>query len=147
MANFDDRVRGRAYAVNDFLFLHNPAVKCKKFHKPWQGPFRVVEVLGPSLYRMTDGDNLRKQKVVHFNRLKPAPAPAPAKATPSPEAVILVCAPGQLAEPEEGLPNGLREPNGLEGDPPNQALLNQAQPDSEGQWCVRKTPWKSTDYR
>ena len=101
--NYDDGVRGRAYVVNDFVFLHNPAVKCehsKKFHKPWQEPFKVVEVLGPSLYRIADGDNPRKQKVVHFNRLKPAPA----KATPSQEAVILV--PGQLAEPEEGLPDG-----------------------------------------
>ena len=33
--------------------------------------------------------------------------------------VILV--PGQLAEPEEGLLDGPREPDGLEGDPPNQA--------------------------
>ena len=48
----------------------------------------VSEVLGPSVYRIADGDNPRKQKVVHFNRLKPAPAPAPAKATPSPEVVI-----------------------------------------------------------
>ena len=35
--NYDDGVRGRAYAVNDFVFLHNPAVKhgrSKKFHKP-----------------------------------------------------------------------------------------------------------------
>ena len=58
--------------------------------------------------------------MVQFNRLKPAPA----KSTPSPEAVILV--PGQLAEPEEGLPDGPREPDGLEGDlpikdPPNLA--------------------------
>ena len=124
--NYDDGVRGKAYAVNDFVFLHNPAVKrgrSKKFHKPWQGPFRVVEVLGPSVYRIADGDNPRKQKVVHFNRLKPAPAPAPAKATPSPEVVILV--PGQLAEPE-GLPDGARELDGLEGHPPNLAPPNQA---------------------
>ena len=51
--------------MNDFVFLHNPAVKrgrSKKFHKPWQGPFKVVEVLGPSVYRIADGDNPRKQK-------------------------------------------------------------------------------------
>ena len=130
--NYDDGVRGRAYAVNDFVFLHNPAVKrgrSKKFHKPWQGPFKVVEVLGPSLYRIADGDNPRKQKVVHFNWLKPAPA----KATPSPEAVILV--PGQLAEPEEGLPDGPREPDGLEGDPPIHNAPNLAARD-----CNRDIP-------
>ena len=47
--------------MNDFVFFHNPAVTCKcghskKFHKPWQGPFRVVEVLGPSVDRIADGD-------------------------------------------------------------------------------------------
>ena len=76
--------------------------------------------------------NPRKQKVVHFNRLKPAPAPAPATATPSPEVVILV--PGQLAEPE-GLPDGARELDGLEGDPPNLAPLNQVARD-----CNRDIP-------
>ncbi|KAL5475374.1 hypothetical protein EMCRGX_G025182 [Ephydatia muelleri] len=150
--NYDDGVRGRAYVVNDFVFLHNPAVKrrrSKKFHKPWQGPFKVVEVLGPSLYRIADGDNPRKQK-----------------------AVILV--PGQLAETEEGLPDGPREPEGLVGDPPIQDPPNLAArdrnrdippplaqvepednslliyhlgqdslPDLGGQWCVTETPWKS----
>ena len=90
---------------------------------------KVVEVLGPSLYRMADGDNPRKQKVVHFNRLKPAPA----KATPSPEVVVLV--PGQLAEPEEGLPDEPREPDGLEGDPPIQDPPNLAARD-----CNRDIP-------
>ena len=47
--------------------------------------------------------------------------------------VILV--PGQLAEPEEGLPDGPREPDGLEGDPPNQAPPNQAARD-----CNRDIP-------
>ena len=122
-------------------------------------------MLGPSLYRIAHGDNPSKQKVIHFNRLKPASAPAPAKATPSPEVVILV--PGQLTEPEEGLPDGPREPDGLECDTPNQAPSNQAardcnrdippshvpvepedmgqdaQPDSEGHWCITETPWKS----
>ena len=128
--NYDDGVRGRAYVVNDLVFLHNPAVgRSKKFHKPWQGPFKVVEVLGPSLYRIAEVITREKQKVVHFNRLKPAPA----KATPSPEAVILV--PGQLAEPEEGLPDGPRKPDGLEGDLPIQDPLNLAARD-----CNRDIP-------
>ena len=44
----------------------------KKFHKPWQGPFKVVEVLGPTVYRIAECANPRRQKVVHFNQLKPA---------------------------------------------------------------------------
>ena len=71
--------------VNEFVFLHNSTVGggySKKFHKPWQGPFKVVEVLGPSVYRIADCANPKKQKVVHFNRLKPGPEEAEA---PPPE--------------------------------------------------------------
>eukprot|EP00731_Ephydatia_muelleri_P004961 Em0002g1137a len=46
----------------------------KKLHRPWQGPFKVVKVLGPSIYRIVDCANPRRRKVVHFNRLKPAPS-------------------------------------------------------------------------
>eukprot|EP00731_Ephydatia_muelleri_P010425 Em0005g1011a len=46
----------------------------KKLHRPWQGPFKVVKVLGPSIYRIVDCTNPRRRKVVHFNRLKPAPS-------------------------------------------------------------------------
>ena len=43
-------------------------------HRPWQGPFKVVKVLGPSIYRIVDCANARRCKVVHFNRMKPAPS-------------------------------------------------------------------------
>eukprot|EP00731_Ephydatia_muelleri_P012999 Em0007g309a len=43
-----------------------------KFHKPWQGPYRVVKIIGPTVYRIADCTNPRK-KVVHFNPLKWAP--------------------------------------------------------------------------
>eukprot|EP00731_Ephydatia_muelleri_P005697 Em0002g1873a len=35
--------------------------------------YATVEVLGPSVYRIADCVNPKRQKVVHFNRLKPAP--------------------------------------------------------------------------
>ena len=63
---YDKGVTGKTYAVNEFVFLHNPAVGggySKKFHKPWQGPFKVVEVLGPSVYRIADCVNPQRQKV------------------------------------------------------------------------------------
>eukprot|EP00731_Ephydatia_muelleri_P004524 Em0002g700a len=43
-------------------------------HRPWQGPFKVVKVLGPSIYRIVDCANACRRKVVHFNQMKPAPS-------------------------------------------------------------------------
>ena len=57
------------------VFLHCPTIPrglSRKFHKPWQGPYRrVVKIIGPTVYRIADCTNPRK-KVVHFNRLKRA---------------------------------------------------------------------------
>ena len=42
-----------SYHVNDMVFLHCPAVPSglsHKFHKPWQGPYRVVKRLLNSVY-------------------------------------------------------------------------------------------------
>eukprot|EP00731_Ephydatia_muelleri_P001300 Em0001g1300a len=71
--------------------------------------------------------------VERFNRTLLAEGGPRKGYTPSPEAVILV--PGQLAEPEEGLPDGPREPDGLEGDPPIQDPPNLAARD-----CNRDIP-------
>ena len=74
---YDLKCRGTSYKVNDLVFLHSPAVprnKCKKFHRPWRGPFKVTKVVSPCVYRIVDCNNSRKKYVVHFNRLKPAPS-------------------------------------------------------------------------
>ena len=82
---YDCHVKGDSYHVNDMVFLHCPAIPrglSRKFHKPWHGPYRVVKVIGPTVYRIADCTNPRKKKVVHFNRLKRAPigkVPEPAK--------------------------------------------------------------------
>ncbi|KAL5503537.1 hypothetical protein EMCRGX_G010502 [Ephydatia muelleri] len=47
--------------------------KSRKLHKPWQGPYRVVKAISPSVYRIVDCARPRCKHVVHFNRLKPAP--------------------------------------------------------------------------
>ena len=76
-AVYDLKCRGTSYRVNDLVFLHSPAVprnKCKKFHRPWRGPFKVTKVVGPCVYRIVDCSNSRRKYVVHFNRLKPAPS-------------------------------------------------------------------------
>eukprot|EP00731_Ephydatia_muelleri_P005729 Em0002g1905a len=100
------------YAVNEFL--HNPAVGpgySKKLHKLcnlWQGPFQAVKVLVPNVYRIADCANPKRQKVVHFNRLKPAPEEAEA---PSPEVSVWPSTPGQPTDPLDALPNGVGEQN------------------------------------
>ncbi|KAL5479477.1 hypothetical protein EMCRGX_G023003 [Ephydatia muelleri] len=50
-----------------------PRGKSRKLHKPWQGPYRVVKAISPSVYRIVDCARPRCKRVVHFNRLKPAP--------------------------------------------------------------------------
>ena len=73
---YDCGVRGSSYGVVDLILLHSPAVprgKSRKLHKPWQGPYRVVKAISPSVYRIVDCARPRCKRVVHFNCLKPAP--------------------------------------------------------------------------
>lgn len=68
---YDRKVHGSPYNVNDFVWLHCPAVpkgRSPKFHRPWQGPYKVLKKISDSLYRIRIGS---RRKVVHFNRLKP----------------------------------------------------------------------------
>ena len=54
------------------MWLHNTAVpkgKSKKFHKPWEGPFRVVKKMSDVTYRVQLFSSYRK-RVVHFDQLK-----------------------------------------------------------------------------
>ena len=88
------------------MFLHNQVVGrgySKKFHKPWQGPFKVVEVLGPTEYRIAECANPGWQKAVHFNWLKPAPAEA--ESQPPHEVILCPCTPKLPTVPEGALPN------------------------------------------
>ena len=69
----DRHVKGDSYHVNEMVFLHCPAIPrglSRKFHKPWQGPNRVVKIIGPTVYRIAD---CTRKKVVHFSGLKRAP--------------------------------------------------------------------------
>ncbi|KAL5010990.1 hypothetical protein ScPMuIL_013295, partial [Solemya velum] len=47
--------------------------QCKKFAKPWKGPFKVIQILSSVVYRIRPWINKRlcgKMQVVHANRLK-----------------------------------------------------------------------------
>ena len=69
---YDQKAHGKAYKKRNLVWLHNAAVpkgKSKKFHKPWEGPFRVVKKMTDVTYLVQLFSNHRK-RVVHFDRLK-----------------------------------------------------------------------------
>ena len=70
---YDKTVRGDAYQVGDLVWLHNPVVprsQSKKFHRSWIGPYRIIECVSTTNYRI-QSLLTRKKVIVHFNRLKP----------------------------------------------------------------------------
>ena len=72
--NYDRSIRGQPFQVGDLVLLHCPHVprgRSPKLHRPWQGPFKVMAVLGPATYRIVNCTRAKKRLVVHFNRLKP----------------------------------------------------------------------------
>ena len=72
--NYDRSIRGQPFQVGDLVLLHCPHVprgRSPKLHRPWQGPFKVMAVLGPATYRIVNCARAKKRLVVHFNRLKP----------------------------------------------------------------------------
>ena len=72
---YDTKVHGKAaYKKGDYVWLHCPAVPkgcSRKLHRPWQGPFIVVKLIGDVVYRIQLLSNSRQRRVVHYNRLKP----------------------------------------------------------------------------
>ena len=73
-ALYDRTTKGSLYAIGDHVWLHCPAVpigKSAKLHRYWQGPYKVIDVLGKVLFKIQHRDNPRKKCVVHFDRLKP----------------------------------------------------------------------------
>lgn len=63
----------RELEVGECVFLHVPITKlghCKKFHRPWTGPYEVIRKISPVTYELQLGSG--RKVVVHINRLKPA---------------------------------------------------------------------------
>jgi hypothetical protein len=70
---YDRGSKKREFAVGDFVYLYNPAIKVgvsAKFRSPWVGPWRITEKRSRLNYVITD--QCGKQMVVHVNRLKRA---------------------------------------------------------------------------
>ena len=68
---YDRKAKLRSFEIGDLVYLYNPAKKpglCRKFHKPWTGPFKVTAKLSDLNYEII---SLRGKKfVVYINRLK-----------------------------------------------------------------------------
>ena len=73
--NMTKKQAGSNFTVNDMVWLHNPAKKSKnksrKLYCPWQGPFKILEIINDVMYKIQWMDPTHKKIVVHFNRLKP----------------------------------------------------------------------------
>jgi hypothetical protein len=67
---YDKNSKEVTYAVGQYVYLSDPSVgkgKVKKFHRPWRGPYPIIEVIPPSNLRL----QLKFRKtVVHKDRVK-----------------------------------------------------------------------------
>ncbi len=69
---FDRRARPQSFEVGEPVWLYRPTWSGKgKLGRPWVGPYRVLEVLGPCNYRLRFwGRESGGTLVVHHNQLK-----------------------------------------------------------------------------
>ena len=67
------KIHGCSFKPGDLVWLHSPAVGrglSKKLHKPWTGPYKVVDRLSETTYKIQNCNNRCRILIVHFNRLK-----------------------------------------------------------------------------
>eukprot|EP00731_Ephydatia_muelleri_P010034 Em0005g620a len=84
---YDRKVHGEPYSEGDLVWLFTPAVpsgQSRKLHRPWKGPYKVVERLGDATYKL-QGTRGRRPQIVHFDRLKPCPPNVRLANEPRPE--------------------------------------------------------------
>lgn len=68
---YDRKAKPRQFAIDDLVYLFNPACKpglTRKFYKPWKGAYRVTKKMSDLNYQITDQHG--KTQVVHLNRLR-----------------------------------------------------------------------------
>lgn len=64
----------RNYVVGDYVYLTDPVLKpgrVRKFHSPWKGPYRVIEVLPPTNLKL---QLQHRTVIIHQDRVKPHPS-------------------------------------------------------------------------
>ena len=73
---YDRRARDRNFAVGEYVYLYNPAIKAglsSKFRKPWTGPWLVTARRSHLNYTLVNERG--KEMTVHVNRMKTAHKP------------------------------------------------------------------------
>ena len=71
--NYDRRIHGKPYQDGDLVWLHSSVVtpgQSRKLHHPWTGPYKVVERIAESDYRIKGLRGKKRTLIVHFDRLK-----------------------------------------------------------------------------
>ena len=70
---YDKRIHGKPFKEGDLVWLHSPVVlrgQSRKLHHSWTGPFKIVEQISESNYKIRNVQRKKKLQVVHFDRLK-----------------------------------------------------------------------------
>ena len=71
---YDKGVKHTVYQAGDLVLRYTPQLKpgeAGKFHRQWQGPFRIVKQVTKVTYLVKKvGGRSRRSKVVHFNNLR-----------------------------------------------------------------------------
>ena len=72
---YDRKIHGNTLEEGELVWLWNPAIPrkrgyCRKFHRSWQGPYRILKKLSDVTYRIQHTAKKRNRQIVHFDRLK-----------------------------------------------------------------------------
>jgi hypothetical protein len=70
---FHVHANSKIFKRGDWVYLHNPIArrgKAEKFAYQYQGPYEILQVVSPLIYKMKVGEGKVVIHVVHINRLK-----------------------------------------------------------------------------
>ena len=71
--HYDRRIHGKPYQDGDIVWLYSSVVtpgQSRMLHHPWTGPYKVVERIAESDYRIKGLRGRKRTLIVHFDRLK-----------------------------------------------------------------------------
>jgi hypothetical protein len=71
--HYDKRVHGQPFADGDLVWLHStviPPGQSRKLHHPWTGPYKILEKISDSDYKIKGLRGRKQCRIVHFDRLK-----------------------------------------------------------------------------
>ena len=99
-ALYNRKVHGPLYQEEQKVLLHSPVVpvcKSPKFFCPWKGPYVIIQDINDVTYRIED-PLTNKQRVVHYDRLKPFKEPSPTSNVPTRDTSAKAQSPTQSQE-------------------------------------------------